>query len=117
MGSLEFRGPPAHWSPENRSATMGVCPWLVFRSPASAHWVGRLGDRILNWLLRLFRKPKSDRVERAVLHFRDPTNDMVHQRGWLLTATVLASQLAVFVLVLFCTRAVGIPASQVSFLI
>ena len=33
-----------------------------------------------------------------------------------MTATVLASQLAVFVLVLFCTRAVGIPASKVSFL-
>jgi uncharacterized protein (TIRG00374 family) len=94
----------------------GVVLWLVFRSPDSARWVGRLGDRILNWLLHFFHKPKSDRVERAVLHFRDQTNDMVHQRGWLLTAAVLASQLAVFVLVLFCTRAVGIPAGQVSFL-
>lgn len=68
--------------------------WLVFRSAASAHWVGRLGDRILNWVLHFFRKPESDRVERAVLHFRDQTNDMVHQRGWLLTAAVLASQLS-----------------------
>jgi uncharacterized protein (TIRG00374 family) len=97
-------------------AVSGAVLWLVFRSPASAHWVGRLGDRILNWLLHFFGKPESDRAERAVLHFRDQTNDMVHQRGWLLTGTVLASQLAVFVLVLFCTRAVGIPASQVSFL-
>jgi uncharacterized protein (TIRG00374 family) len=97
-------------------AVSGAVLWLVFRSPASAHWVGRLGDRILNWLLHFFHKPKSDRVERSVLHFRDQTNDMVHQRGWLLTGTVLASQLAVFVLVLFCTRAVGIPAGTVSFL-
>ena len=51
-----------------------------------------------------------------MLHFRDQTNDMVHQRGWLLTGTVLASQLAVFILVFCCVRAVGIPASQVSFL-
>jgi len=94
----------------------GVTLWLVFRNAASAHWVGRLGDRILNWLLHFFRKPKSDRLERAVLRFRDQTNDMVHQRGWLLTAAVLASQFAVFVLVFFCVRAVGIPASQVSFL-
>ena len=97
-------------------AVSGLVLWLVFRSADSAHWVGRLGDWILNWVLHFFRKPKSDRVERAVLHFRDQTNDMVHQRGWLLTSTVLASQLAVFVLVLFCVRAVGIPASQVSFL-
>jgi uncharacterized protein (TIRG00374 family) len=97
-------------------AVSGLVLWLVFRSADSAHWVGRLGDWILNWVLHFFRKPKSDRVERAVLRFRDQTNDMVHQRGWLLTSTVLASQLAVFVLVLFCVRAVGIPASQVSFL-
>ena len=94
----------------------GLVLWLVFRSAASAHWVGRLGDRILNWLLHLFRQPASDRVERAVLHFRDQTNVMVHQRGWVLTGTVLASQLAEFILVLFCVRAVGIPASKVSFL-
>jgi uncharacterized protein (TIRG00374 family) len=97
-------------------AVSGAVLWLVFRNAASAHWVGRLGDRILNWLLHFFHKPGSDRVERAVLGFRDQTNDMVHQRGWLLTGTVLASQLAVFVLVLLCTRAVGIAAGQVSFL-
>ena len=97
-------------------AVCGVTLWLVFRDADSARWVGRLGDRILNWLLHFFGKPKSDGVERAVLHFRGQTTDMVHQRGWLLTAAVLASQLAVFVLVLFCTRAVGIPAGQVSFL-
>ena len=65
----------------------GVVLWLVFRNEASAHWVGRLGDRILNWLLHFVRKPKSDQLERAVLRFRDQTNDMVHQRGWLLTAS------------------------------
>jgi hypothetical protein len=44
------------------------------------------------------------------------TIDIVHKRGWLLTGAVLASQFAVFVLVLFCVRAAGIPASAVSFL-
>src|SRR5262249_27199840 len=97
-------------------AISGLVLWLVCRSADSARWLGRLGDAILNWLLHFFRKPKSDRAERAVLHFRDQTNDMVHQRGWLLTGTVLASQLAVFVLVFCCVRAVGIPASKVSFL-
>ena len=93
----------------------GLALWLVFRSPASAHWVGRLGDRVANWVLHLFHKPGSDRFERSVLRFRDQTTDVVHQRGVRLTAAVLASQVAVFVVLLFSVRAVGIPASQVSF--
>jgi uncharacterized protein (TIRG00374 family) len=94
----------------------GVVLWLTFRSEASAHWVGHLGDRILNWSLHFFHKPPSDRIERSLLHFREETNDIVHRRGWRLTWAVLASQMAVFVLVLFCVRAVGISQSQVSFL-
>jgi uncharacterized protein (TIRG00374 family) len=97
-------------------AVAGVALWLVFRSPASAHWLGRLGDRVTNWVLHLFHKPSSDRLERSVLRFRDQTNEVVHQRGLRLTAAVLASQVAVFVVLLFSARAVGISASQVSFL-
>jgi uncharacterized protein (TIRG00374 family) len=96
-------------------AVSAVGVWLVFRSAASAHWVGRLADRIVNWLLHFLRKPKSDRLERSVLRFREQTNDIVHHRGFVLTASVLASQLAVFVVLLFSTRAVGISASQVGF--
>jgi putative heme transporter len=94
----------------------GVVLWLVFRDEASARWVGRLGDRILNWVPHFARKSESHRVEHAALHFREQTADIVHERGWLLTAAVAASQFAVFVLVVFCVRAVGIPAGKVSFL-
>jgi uncharacterized protein (TIRG00374 family) len=94
----------------------GVVLWLTFRSEKSAHWVGHLGDRILNWCLHFFHKPPSDQLETSVLHFRDQTNDIVHRRGWMLTAAVLASQMAVFVLVLFSVRGVGIGSNQVSFL-
>jgi uncharacterized protein (TIRG00374 family) len=97
-------------------AVAGVALWLVFRSAASAHWVGRLGDRVTNWALHFFHKPASDRFERSVLRFRDQTNEVVHERGMRLTAAVLASQVAVFVVLLFSARAVGISASQVSFL-
>jgi uncharacterized protein (TIRG00374 family) len=94
----------------------GVALWLVFRSAASAHWVGRLGDRVANWVLHLFHQPSSDRFERSVLRFRDQTDEVVHERGGRLTAAVLASQVAVFVVLLLSVRAVGIPASQVGFL-
>jgi uncharacterized protein (TIRG00374 family) len=94
--------------------TSGLVLWLVFRSAASAHRVGRLGDRVANWVLHFFHKPASDRFEQSVLQFRDQTNDVVHERGLRLTVAVLASQLAVFVVLLFSVRAVGISAGDVS---
>jgi len=97
-------------------AVSGTVLWLIFRDEASACRVGRLGDRILNWVLHFARKSESHRVEHAALHFREQTAEIVHERGWLLTAAVLASQFALFVLVVFCVRAVGIPAGTVSFL-
>ncbi len=95
---------------------LAAAAWLTFRNDASARWLGRLGDRIVNSLLRLARRPPSHRLERAVLRFRDQTNDSVRERGWLLTAGVLGSQVATFALVLFGVRAAGIPAGKVSFL-
>ena len=92
----------------------GLVLWLVFRSEASAHWLGRLGDKVVNWVLHFRHKAGSDQVERAVLHFREQANETVHKRGWLLTAAVLVSQGTVLVLVYFCIRSVGITSSQVS---
>ena len=92
----------------------GLLLWLVFRSPTSALRIGRLGDRAVNWVLHFAHKPESQRVQQGVLHFRDETNETVRQRGKLLTLAVLLSQGSVLVLVFFCIRSVGIPASQVS---
>jgi putative heme transporter len=91
---------------------VGLVLWLVFRSPTSALRIGRLGDSAVNWALHFAHKPKSDRVQHGVLLFRDETNDVVRQRGALLTLAVLLSQLSVVVLVFICTRSVGI--SQLS---
>jgi putative heme transporter len=76
-------------------AVCGTLLWLVFRDEASARWVGRLGDRILNWVLHFARKSESHRIEHAAMHFREQTSGIVHQRGWLLTAAVLASRSAI----------------------
>ena len=97
-------------------AGFGIVLWLVFRDEDSARRFGRRGDRIVNWLLRFFHRSESDRVERAVVSFRDQSVDVMRERGWLLTATVLLSQFGVFLLVLFCVRAAGIPAGKVGFL-
>ena len=97
-------------------AVFGLVLWLVFRNDPSAHRLGRWDDRTLNWMWGFSHKPASDRVEPAVLHFRDQANQTVHERGWLLTGTVLAGQTTVLVLVFFCVRSVGTTSSQVSFL-
>jgi uncharacterized protein (TIRG00374 family) len=97
-------------------ALSGIVLWLIFRDEDSARRLGRRGDRTVNWVLRFFHRPESDRVERAVLGFRDTSAEVIRERGRLLTAAVLVSQLVVFFLVLFCVRAAGIPAGKVSFL-
>jgi uncharacterized protein (TIRG00374 family) len=94
----------------------GIVVWLALRDDRSAQFVGRLGDRVVNWCLHIFRREPSDRLERAVVRFREQTSEIVHGRAGRLTVSVLASQLAVFVLLLLSARAVGIPGDQVSFL-
>lgn len=96
-------------------AVLGVGLWLVFRSEANAHWIGRLVDRIVNRVRHFFHRPPTDRIERSLVHFGSHTVDTVRRRGWRLTWASLANQVAGFVLVLIIVRAVGISASQVPF--
>jgi uncharacterized protein (TIRG00374 family) len=97
-------------------ALLGTVLWLIFHDEASARRLGRRVDRIVNWARRPFHRSGSDRAERAVLRFRDTSAEVIRERGRLLTAAVLASQLGVFFLVLFCVRAAGVPAGRVGFL-
>ena len=94
----------------------GVVIWLSLRDDRGAQFVGRLGDRVVNWFLHFFHREPSDRLERAMGRFRAQTSDILHDRAGRLTASVLASQLAVFALLLLSARAVGIGSNQVSFL-
>ena len=92
----------------------GVVLWFLVRFPAGAHWLVRLADCAVNWVLHFFGKPASDRIERSLSDFKSQTVRTVRRRGWLLTGTTLANQLVGFALVLIIVRAVGIGAGQVS---
>jgi hypothetical protein len=48
--------------------TGGVMLWLTFRSETSAHWLGRIMDRVTNWMTGLLHKPPTDRIERSLIH-------------------------------------------------
>ncbi len=99
-------------------AAAALVVWLIFRSKAGAHRVGRLADRFWARLRRVARRPSrpdSNDIERAVLTFRERTISVVANHARRLTLSVVASQLAVFVVLLISVRAVGIPSGQVSF--
>jgi uncharacterized protein (TIRG00374 family) len=92
----------------------GVVLFLIFRSAASARWLGHLADRVFNWVVHFVRKPPADRIERALLHFGSQTVDTVRRRGWQLTSAALANQVAGFVLILIIVRAAGITGGRVT---
>jgi uncharacterized protein (TIRG00374 family) len=88
--------------------------WLLFWSASGAQRLGRLSDRAANRVGHLFGRPATDRVERSMSEFKSRTVRTMHRRGWQLTWTTLANQLAGFVLVLIIVRALGIGSGQVS---
>lgn len=71
----------------------GLVVWLVFRSERGGHAVGHLADRCWGWLRRALRRGPAispDRVERAVLRFRDRTIAVVANHAGRRTVSVLA---------------------------
>ena len=94
----------------------GVALWLVFRFATGGRRLGRLADRVINWVRHLFGKPPTDRIERSLSDFKDQTTETLRRRGWLLTWTTLANQLVGFLLLLIIVRAVGITAGQVTYI-
>jgi putative heme transporter len=88
--------------------------WLLFRSAAGVHRLGRRAGRVVNRVNRFLGRPPTDRVERSIVEFKSRTVHTMHRRGWALTWTTLANQLVNFVLVLIIVRAVGIGSGQVT---
>jgi len=92
----------------------GMALWLIIRSKSSAHRLGQLADRVINWVLHFFKRPAADRVERSLVHFGAETAHIVRRRAWFLTGASLVNQAAGFVLVLIIVRAIGITSGQVT---
>jgi putative heme transporter len=93
---------------------LAVLAWLVFRSDTGARGLGRLGDRLVNWVGHFFHKSPGDRVERSLVHFGSQTVQTMRRRGWLLSGATMANQAAGFALVLIIVRAVGITSGHVT---
>ncbi len=77
----------------------------------------RIGDRaahIVSWLKGLIHKRPVHWTGDEFVRFRAEAIDLLRRRWHVLTIATLASQLAVFVVLVVTLRAVGIPPSEVS---
>jgi uncharacterized protein (TIRG00374 family) len=84
----------------------------------SARLARRLGDKaaaIVTWLKHLIRKGPVGWTGETFVRFREEAIGLLRRRWHVLTLGVLANHLTVFVLMIFCVRAVGITPSQVDF--
>lgn len=77
-----------------------------------ALWVARLLDRIVNWALRLVRRPEVD-VQPGVLQFRDNLSLAVTGNAVKITLLDVAYQLAMAAVLLVSLRAVGIGSDLI----
>ncbi|HEY2652031.1 MAG TPA: lysylphosphatidylglycerol synthase domain-containing protein, partial [Solirubrobacteraceae bacterium] len=77
----------------------------------SARHARKLGDKaaaIVTWLKHLIRKGPVGFTGETFVRFREEAIDLLRRRWHVLTLGVLANHLTVFVLMIFCVRAVGI---------
>lgn len=85
--------------------------WALIRSEPFARWLGRWGQRVTNWCLRLIRKPEVDGWELAAVTLRHNTVTVLKARGWRLTVLTLCNYWLNGILLVLCLRLVGVDSS------
>ena len=89
---------------------------LVFWSEQLAREIGRVAAIAVNWLLRPIRRGPVEGWPDGLAEFRTETVRLVQRRWWLLTIATIVGNLAVFAILLISLRAVGIGASQITWI-
>jgi putative heme transporter len=97
------------------AVVMAVAIALVLHDERHAIRVGAIAERLANRVRALVRRgPVSGWADRLV-GFRDEAIGLIRRRWIHLTLATLAGHLTVFLVLLVSLRAVGVPASDVSF--
>jgi uncharacterized membrane protein YbhN (UPF0104 family) len=87
---------------------------LLLRSEPFAVRAGQTLQRMLAFGCQLVRRrPPHCDVPGSLLGFRDRAADLLAARGWRITAAMVASQLALWLVLLACLRATGLSQAQV----
>jgi uncharacterized protein (TIRG00374 family) len=97
------------------AAGMTVAIALVLRDERYALRIGAFVERVVNRILTLVRRaPVAGWAARLAI-FRDEAIGLIRRRWISLTVATLAGHLTVFLVLFVSIRAVGVPASDVSF--
>jgi len=86
---------------------------LLLRSESFAVRAGRLLQRPVGACCRLARRPAPDCVADSLAGFRTRASALLAARSWRISAATVASQLALWLVLLACLRGVGLSQAQV----
>ena len=89
---------------------------LILWTDGLAGSVGALAERVVNRVLRAIRRGPVDGWADGLVRFRQDTVGLIQRRWWLLTLAAIAGNLTVFLVLLVSLRAVGITASEVTWI-
>jgi uncharacterized protein (TIRG00374 family) len=89
----------------------------VLRSESFARWLGRLTQRIYNWLRRLFRKPPVTDLEAQSVELRLRTVEILQDRGGRLTAITVGNYWFNGLLLTVCLWIAGVPRAELPLIV
>ena len=76
--------------------------------------LGRFAQRVLTTIMGWFHRAGPRNLERAFLDFKHHAAELIRTRGWLMSVSTLASDLAGWFVQLACLRACGVTTAEVS---
>jgi putative heme transporter len=86
---------------------------LLLRSESFAARAGRLMQRPAGACCRLARRTPPASVADSLTGFRNRASELLAKRSWRISVTTMASQLALWLVLLACLRGVGLSQGQV----
>jgi putative heme transporter len=89
---------------------------LILWTDGLARSVGAVAEQLVNRVLRVIRRGPVDGWPEGLVRFRQDTVGLIKRRWWLLTLAAIAGNLTVFLVLLVSLRAVGITASEVTWI-
>jgi uncharacterized protein (TIRG00374 family) len=97
------------------AVVMAIAIALVLHDERHAIRVGEIVERLVNRVRRLVRRGSVSGWADRLVEFRDEAIGLIRRRFVHLTLATLAGHLTVFLVLLVSLRAVGVPASDLSF--
>jgi putative heme transporter len=86
---------------------------LLLRSESFARRAGGVLQRPFARTCRLTRRPPPRDVAESLCGFRDRASNLIARRGWRITAATVATQVALWLVLLTCLRVIGLSQAQV----